>query len=340
MTHRPHHFAAPLLGVVAAALMGVAPAAGQETSGGAQDSQPNGSAYQDSQSEDQSQRAGEDWNANENDNPAQNENNQAQNQEQQRQDPQQGAEQQDAAAEQQSTQQQEAQQQTSDSQWQEDAQRDQQQAAGQSPAGLGVLLSRSPQQDGAQVIRVYPNSPAQQAGVRAGDWIMAINNQQIRSAQRVADQIRRMSPGEQVELRVRRDGQTQSLTTQLAQRSDALRRGEQSRRRVGYRGTDMQTAQGDMRARLDELSRRAQQLSNEISALRAQLGAQRGGADARSERSGAQQGFAPAAPANVGGQPGAYNEPSFEGDGSEDVSRAAGNTGRDLLRSRTNRVDD
>ena len=58
---------------------------------------------------------------------------------------------------------------------------------------------------GVTVVRVFPDTPAEQMGIQEGDRITQVNGQQVRSTQEFISQIRNMNPGDQVQLEVDRD---------------------------------------------------------------------------------------------------------------------------------------
>jgi hypothetical protein len=82
-----------------------------------------------------------------------------------------------------------------------------QQYAGATPATgqrlLGIVLDDQ-QQDAAVVASVEPNSPAQQAGVRPNDMIVAVSGRQVSSPNEFADTIAQVPQGSAVDLAVSR----------------------------------------------------------------------------------------------------------------------------------------
>lgn len=74
---------------------------------------------------------------------------------------------------------------------------------------LGVRCEDA--RDGARVTEVIPGSPAEGAGLQAGDVIVRVDTSSIRSCSDLARAVRRR-PGETVEMVVQRDGTNVSLT--------------------------------------------------------------------------------------------------------------------------------
>ena len=64
-------------------------------------------------------------------------------------------------------------------------------------------------------MEVTRDSPAAKAGLKPGDVIVKINNQEIREAERFKDVLAQKKVGDKVTLRVLRDGKEQELTATL-----------------------------------------------------------------------------------------------------------------------------
>ena len=80
---------------------------------------------------------------------------------------------------------------------------------------VGVQLDDSSGDAGARVREVSPGGPAQQAGVRSGDLIVAVNGTDVRGrepAGRVVELLHDVKPGDKVDLKVLRDGKAHELT--------------------------------------------------------------------------------------------------------------------------------
>ena len=87
--------------------------------------------------------------------------------------------------------------------------------AGPTRVLVGVQLDDSSGTAGARVREVSPGGPAEQAGVRAGDLIVAVNGTNVRGQEpvaRVVELLRDVKPGDKVDLKVSRDGKTRDLT--------------------------------------------------------------------------------------------------------------------------------
>jgi serine protease Do len=71
---------------------------------------------------------------------------------------------------------------------------------------------------GALVADVTDSGPAQKAGLRAGDVVLDVNGRDIASASDLTRQVALASPGQDIRLRIRRDGVIQALTVRSGQR--------------------------------------------------------------------------------------------------------------------------
>lgn len=84
-------------------------------------------------------------------------------------------------------------------------------------AFLGVALQDATGA-GAQVSRVTANTPAQRAGLRAGDVITQVDGKRIGTGDELRAAINAKSPGDRVSLTYRRDGETHTVRVTLANR--------------------------------------------------------------------------------------------------------------------------
>ena len=90
---------------------------------------------------------------------------------------------------------------------------DRQQAQDQSRPGLGVTFDGSRRD--TVIIRVAEQSPAQEAGLREGDVVRAVDGQRHDGPFATALAIHRLRPGQQLTLSVDRDGQQQEIQATL-----------------------------------------------------------------------------------------------------------------------------
>jgi S1-C subfamily serine protease len=101
-------------------------------------------------------------------------------------------------------------------------------AQGKQPAYLGVYTadagSQTAQQlgvtasSGAVVTRVTSGSPADKAGIKTGDVIVQVGDNEVTNAGDLANAVRVHQPGEQVDVVVVRDGQRKTLPATLQER--------------------------------------------------------------------------------------------------------------------------
>ena len=86
---------------------------------------------------------------------------------------------------------------------------------GHERGSLGVALSEGTRH-GVRVATVFPNSPAQQAGIQPGDRLTRIDGQPIYNYRDVVRIISSREPNSQVRMEVDRDGHQQQLTARLS----------------------------------------------------------------------------------------------------------------------------
>lgn len=91
-------------------------------------------------------------------------------------------------------------------------------------AGLGVILAET--QDGVVIQQVFRDSPADDAGLRRGDYIQKIDDDRVRSARDVMQMVRDKQPGSDIDITVWRNGQQRTMEAQLASRQQAFSQGE------------------------------------------------------------------------------------------------------------------
>ncbi len=84
-------------------------------------------------------------------------------------------------------------------------------------AYLGVSVDGLNTTKGAAVSTVQPGTPAEKAGVKAGDVITAVNGTTLNGTTTLGTMLGTLKPGDTVTLTVDRNGQTQTLTATLAE---------------------------------------------------------------------------------------------------------------------------
>lgn len=97
---------------------------------------------------------------------------------------------------------------------------------------LGVFLDPN-DEDGVWITGVEPGSPAEEAGLRRGDEIVSIDDEDVESTQDVRQLLAQMAPNEEVELRIERNGRGRTIQAMLASRRQNSSQGSY---RTGRRG--------------------------------------------------------------------------------------------------------
>ncbi len=82
---------------------------------------------------------------------------------------------------------------------------------------LGVYLAETGH---PQISEVVPDSPADRAGLRAGDRILAVGDEAVPDREKFIAAIRACKPGQRVRLKVQRQGSEMTLLVQLGERPD------------------------------------------------------------------------------------------------------------------------
>jgi S1-C subfamily serine protease len=86
-------------------------------------------------------------------------------------------------------------------------------------AYLGSVPDFTPVPNGVLLSGVGPDSPADEAGIRAGDVIVGLGTHDVADLQGLTDALRAHRPGDTVELRYLRDGREDTVTVTLGSRS-------------------------------------------------------------------------------------------------------------------------
>ena len=82
-----------------------------------------------------------------------------------------------------------------------------------------ALESGNPGIEGALIVNVVKNGPADRAGIRAGDIVVAVNDRAVLGVRDLLDQITLLRPGDLVRISLDRGGQSLELDLRVAQRS-------------------------------------------------------------------------------------------------------------------------
>jgi len=89
------------------------------------------------------------------------------------------------------------------------------------PAPETLVENENLPQGAAIVSQVEEGTPAQEAGLEAGDIITAINGERLENYLQLGNQIASMQPGEDATLRINRDGEERTFTVTLGARGDS-----------------------------------------------------------------------------------------------------------------------
>jgi S1-C subfamily serine protease len=82
-------------------------------------------------------------------------------------------------------------------------------------AMLGINIgSAEPGTDGVRVVSVSPGGPAADAGVQAGDLVVAVDGKRVVSGRELVDNMREVKPGQKVALDLRREGKALKLSVE------------------------------------------------------------------------------------------------------------------------------
>jgi C-terminal processing protease CtpA/Prc len=96
-------------------------------------------------------------------------------------------------------------------------------------AHLGISVRAA--EEGVQIVDVDRNSPAAQAGVRNGDYLLSIDGREIDDPRQVTQMIGRMQAGDEVSLVVWRNGERHQMQAALAAGEERIDARSQAQRR-------------------------------------------------------------------------------------------------------------
>ena len=80
---------------------------------------------------------------------------------------------------------------------------------------LGAVIGRPDDAEGAEVLRLWPGGPADEAGMERGDRIVRIGEEEVASPEALRSVVIGRAPGDEVEFGVVRDGQLETMTVRL-----------------------------------------------------------------------------------------------------------------------------
>ncbi|HWB10747.1 MAG TPA: PDZ domain-containing protein [Pirellulales bacterium] len=115
--------------------------------------------------------------------------------------------------------------------WQEEGYRG---SRGGNQAFLGVTLDEN-DRDTARVSNVYPNSPAEEAGIRSGDEIVSIDDEDVNSSRDVRRILGQKDVDDDVSIEVQRGGRQRTLQATLGSQQEFLTSQNQGSYRMGRR---------------------------------------------------------------------------------------------------------
>ena len=88
-------------------------------------------------------------------------------------------------------------------------------------ADLAKAFDLPEDQKGVVIAQVYPDSPAEKAGIKRDDIVVAINGREVKSLQDLRLMVSQFLPGTEVSLKVLRDGKEQTIKVELGKLTDA-----------------------------------------------------------------------------------------------------------------------
>jgi len=125
-------------------------------------------------------------------------------------------------------------------------------------AFLGVGLRVDPVDTlGVRVMKVAPGSPAETAGIRVGDRILAMEGVEMRTSEEISAMVRGMRPGEEISLTILRDAEIHPLVATLGTASGEASAG----------GAPREAEMRALRENIDRLRDESRRLEERLKAL-------------------------------------------------------------------------
>jgi putative serine protease PepD len=85
-------------------------------------------------------------------------------------------------------------------------------------AYLGVEVADAENNGGARIVTVRDGAPADKAGVQEGDVVVSADGEEVQNGDDLRSAVNAKNPGDELELEVRRDGNTRTITVELGTR--------------------------------------------------------------------------------------------------------------------------
>ncbi len=79
-----------------------------------------------------------------------------------------------------------------------------------------------PDMDGALVSDVFPDTPAEKAGLQAGDFIVAVDGKKVRNVNELRNRVAAIEPGTKVDMDVYREGSKKTLPVTIARQPEGF----------------------------------------------------------------------------------------------------------------------
>lgn len=122
-------------------------------------------------------------------------------------------------------------------------------------ASLGVFFDTTSERP-LKITRIVPNSPAHQAGLRAGDYVLSLDGRRVRTHRGVTNYLADLRPNDRVDVAVWRDGQQRDIDVQLAAHSEVFAEGNGERRYDREARREAQRLLDDAQQRRDRIRER------------------------------------------------------------------------------------